>query len=58
MLLFIYTGKIQNLNTWAVELLKAADIYQLDNLKGLSNFSSLNRFQMNIFSIKKHNLGF
>ena len=36
MLLFVYTGKTQNLDALAVELLKAADIYQLDNLKGLS----------------------
>jgi len=34
MLLFIYSGKVKNLVAHAIELLKAADIYQLDNLKG------------------------
>ena len=34
MLLFIYSGKVNDLEGNAVNLLKAADQYQIDNLKG------------------------
>lgn len=34
MLSYIYIGKVQNLERNATQLLKTADIYQLDNLKG------------------------
>jgi hypothetical protein len=39
MLFFIYSGKIVNLEKNAIELLKASDVYQIDNLKGIFNTS-------------------
>ena len=39
MLFFIYSGKIVSLENNAIELLKASDIYQIDNLKGIFSTS-------------------